>query len=534
MPETNLNALAGRIGINTLVGLINDSEVDMDALRIQSYYSKMMLDTIKIGTENYVFLKYAQEESIPKGHSEWLMRKKFGLTEHTTPLLEAIPPQADKIKREKITGTFHQYGRYMEFSDRVDFNLLDPIIMEYASEYGDVALRTLHRLARKEMLNSTMVYYANNKVSKGELVVGDYVGLADFRLASLKMARLAVKPIGGVYVVITSPEHYWDLMQDPLIIAYIGTNNGMEHYRTGVLPEIFGIRFEKTMLDEYAYGYELANTGEYIDLTGGAASEFALSAGLKCRAYLAFDNGYLYGNIDASGHRTVYVADEYKSTSDFVDGTRSTEEGLPDYTSVSAQSEAVNRLSDGSWIPIRAIWSFTACEVLGFGASVVAAPSAAVTVKTQIGTSSIYYTFAVATAKGAAVKGTGTYTLYFKYDDTNYELIGTTDELEGADVNTYPALTNTAANLVFPTARQLPVHTAIMIGEDALRKLGIEGEGNVQMFVKAKGSAGVLDPVDQRQSIGWKINTVGFKRVREEAINIFYHVPTQAPATASL
>ena len=50
------------------------------------------------------------------------------------------------------------------------------------------------------------------------------------------------------------------------------------------------------------------------------------------------------------------------------------------------------------------------------------------------------------------------------------------------------------------------------------------------MYVKALGSAGVLDPIDQRQSIGFKINSVGFGSTRPEAVAIYYCVPTQLNA----
>jgi hypothetical protein len=56
----------------------------------------------------------------------------------------------------------------------------------------------------------------------------------------------------------------------------------------------------------------------------------------------------------------------------------------------------------------------------------------------------------------------------------------------------------------------------------------MSGESQAKMYVKPKGSAGVLDPIDQRQSIGFKINSVGFGSIRTEAIVDYMCVPTQA------
>ena len=529
--STNLMSMADRLGINTMVNVLNSSVLNtdgtatIDAYRQKEFYSRMTLDKIKISQDNYVFLKYAKTYSIPKGNEQWVIRKSFPLTEHTIPLLEGMPPRSDKTRKDRITGTFHQYGRYMEFSDRVDFNMLDPIIAEYSFEYGDVAVRTMHRLARKEMLNSTFENWANQKSSKGELVVGDYVGLADFRLAALKMARLAVKPIGSSFKVITSEEHYWDLMKDPLIVEYIGANNGLSHYKTGDLPELFGVSFEKTMMDDYAYGYELGNPGEYLD-----------NGTVKCRCYVVFDHGYEYGNLSTG--RTVYAAPEYReyvaseSLSNRAKFLAESGVAITDDTTTVAD-ETNNRLSDGSWIPVRVRWAISAAQVLGI-ATFTTKPTAAVTDKTQLDSSKIYYTFAVTVDKAEAVKGTGAFTLFYKYDATNYEEIGTSAVLVAGANNEYPVLTQAVINSVLPTAKQLPIHTAIMIGDEALARLEIEGEGNVQVFVKEKGSAGTLDPINQRQSIGFKINTIGFKRIREEAIWLFHHVPTQATATADI
>jgi hypothetical protein len=54
----------------------------------------------------------------------------------------------------------------------------------------------------------------------------------------------------------------------------------------------------------------------------------------------------------------------------------------------------------------------------------------------------------------------------------------------------------------------------------------MSGQDNAKMYVKAKGSAGVLDPIDQRQSIGFKINSVGFGSARPEAVHDYICIPS--------
>ena len=77
-------------------------------------------------------------------------------------------------------------------------------------------------------------------------------------------------------------------------------------------------------------------------------------------------------------------------------------------------------------------------------------------------------------------------------------------------------------------SQELKVHRIFVLGADCLTRTEIAGQGNAKMYVKPLGSAGVLDPIDQRQSIGFKINSVGFGSTRTEAVVCYYCVPSQA------
>ena len=73
----------------------------------------------------------------------------------------------------------------------------------------------------------------------------------------------------------------------------------------------------------------------------------------------------------------------------------------------------------------------------------------------------------------------------------------------------------------------MKVQHTIVLGAEALTRTGLAGEGNAKMYTKGLGSSGVLDPIDQRQSIGFKINSVGFGSTRPEAIYDYVNIPTQ-------
>jgi hypothetical protein len=75
--------------------------------------------------------------------------------------------------------------------------------------------------------------------------------------------------------------------------------------------------------------------------------------------------------------------------------------------------------------------------------------------------------------------------------------------------------------------KELKIQHTLILGKDALVRTGLSGEDNAKMYVKPLGSAGVLDPIDQRQSIGFKINSVGFGSTRLEAVVDYMNIPSQ-------
>lgn len=295
-----MSNLASIQDINRIVAQINQGNYD---IRPQQFYDRMLLDTLKLGEENYVHTRYTESYSLPKGTQKLQKRRWGGLTAHTAPLLEGIPPAPDKTSMEEITFTATQFGRYMEFTDRVDLDQIDPQIAHYTKELGDVMARTFEKYARETLLSAASAMFANDRLHEGQLVTGDLITIADLRFAALRFERLLVKPLSGNYFVyITSPEALYDLINDPLVVNYMKINNTTrEMYENGQPFPLFRITFIPTMLDE-SYG-DLGNPGEYYD---GASSTY------KMRAY-AIKDGVIYHGIFGEADRKTNTTVHYLS-----------------------------------------------------------------------------------------------------------------------------------------------------------------------------------------------------------------------------
>jgi hypothetical protein len=409
MPGTvHLNSTAD---INTYVELANRAGGNgRSKINPEMFYTKQLLDTIRYDADQYVYYRLADETPIQDKADKLQMRRWAPLQAHTVPLTEGMPPVSDKGSVEEYTMQAFQYGRYMEFTDKVDFAVIDPVIAHYTKEYSLVAMETFDMLARECLFGIANKYYANAARNFEALTVDSTPNMTDLRLITLSLKKQLVKPRrNGRYHVIGSPEFFYDMISDPTVQAYMTINQTTKTmYDNGKLVPMFDMEFYET-------------------LCVPTSSEFVKNGVINKRLYRKKSDGsYEYMNMpnDMNGDTNgTYVS------------------------KVSTWVKDARTGQDASYIPNQLVWDVDAFST--------------------------------------ANKGNGNDWAEFK------------------------------------------AQHILVVGKDALVRTGLAGEGQAKVYVKQKGSAGVLDPIDQRQSIGFKINSVGFGSCRTEAVVDYICVPTQ-------
>ena len=154
--------------------------------------------------------------------------------------------------------------------------------------------------------------------------------------------------------------------------------------------------------------------------------------------------------------------------------------------------------------------------------------------------------FSLAFKKAKTIKTDNTYTdgdgniCYIYHDATankNYVTIGT--PLDTATTSTKVIVVNltdgtadaaaafTDLNTVKGSLEPLNCHYSFVVGEECLFRVGVEGHTQPQFIKKELGSAGTEDPLNQRQSIGWKIDSIGYKVPNPDAVVAYVSCPTQ-------
>ena len=393
-----LNAWNATADINAVINFVNQQASGGAPIAPEDFYSLQLLDTIRLDAEHYVYYQQADTMPIQNKADKLVLRRWAALQAHTVPLTEGVPPVSDKGSVKKYEMEAYQYGRYMEFTDKVDFKVVDPVVAHYTKEYSLVAMETLDLLAREALMTVAQKYYA----SAGDTPVTAATGLTvqsipkmnELRKIILCMKKALIKPrSNGKYLVIGTPEFYFDLFSDPLVQSWMTINQSTGNMYDKVsqpLPDMFDMSFIETMAAPVS--------GEFYDSDGNLQMRTINSSGTL--GTVAATTGY-----------------------------------------VEAESAYVNDPTTGkpaSYIPNRKEWN------LGSGNS------------------------------------------------------------------------------------EFKMHHILILGKEALVRTGLSGQDSARMYTKALGSAGVLDPIDQRQSIGFKINSVGFGSTRPEAVWDYICVPTMA------
>lgn len=382
-------------------------------LNPEVFYTKQLLDTIRVEDKDYVYFRYAETKPMGEKANKLLLRRWAPLQAHTDPLTEGVPPISDKGSVEMYEIDTNQYGRYMEFSDKVNFKIVDPVIAHYVSEYSIVAVETLDLLAREAMFAIANKVYAGYAANTEALTENSKPTITDLRKIVLGLKKQLVKPrSNGRYHVIAGPDFFFDMVSDPTVEKFMTINQTTKTmYDNSMLVPMFNMEFYETLV--------APTHGEFTKIVSSVAKK-------AIRIYEVTDGTYTFKTLTEDDTLTDGSTKILKKVSGYVKDSRTGE--------------------DASYIPNQNIW----------------------------------------------------------------------------DLDAY----NKDAKAGGKTWYEFKMQHVLVLGKDALIRTGISGEDSAKVYTKALGSAGVLDPIDQRQSIGFKINDVGFGSARLEAIVDYICVPS--------
>ena len=233
-----------------------------NGLSVNEYFSKRLLEMIKLEKSNFVFTNLGVEMNLPKneGTKTFTVRRYNHLPVGNHLLTEGVPPTALRPEGHKVSGSINQYGALMEETDVAADIHFDNIKTVYQPELARHAAEVIERNVVSSFSDASEYF-----VGTGVDDVDDYnatmvaagtsvVTFKDFRVVALTMSnanRKGHSRYGGKFVGVMHPNVMNDLLDDPVLVNKLlvpGNENGPIKQGTLAKYMAYGMYFTDTLV----------------------------------------------------------------------------------------------------------------------------------------------------------------------------------------------------------------------------------------------------------------------------------------------
>ena len=207
--------------------------------------------------KDFVYMTWGKKKPIPARGGKSIEFRRFErivVTGGSYTLTEGTMPTETQATVSIVSCTISQYGQYSKISDLLEVQGFDPVIAEFADNYGFAMAEGLDVVVRDALSSATTVQYADSSArvgtsGTGATGSGNYLDAAEIREFVRTLRRNGARKINGRYNLFIHPDNTKDLFEDPDIVdsyqqaAPRSTENPMF---TGVLGDWQGVRFIET------------------------------------------------------------------------------------------------------------------------------------------------------------------------------------------------------------------------------------------------------------------------------------------------
>lgn len=214
---------------------------------MKTFYEKDLLEQTK---PNLVHGQFGEKKPIPAHGGKTIeFRKATPLVKATTPLVEGVTPEGNKLDFAKFDATIQQYGDFVTQSDVLSMTAIDNTIVVATKLLANQASVTLDTVDRDALHLGTNVFYCpsvaapDTAIESRSALKDDSLLTPDVILEVVAQLRAANVPtINGKYVAIIHPHVALDIMSSEQWRKpheYVDTAN----IYNGEIGEYGGVRF---------------------------------------------------------------------------------------------------------------------------------------------------------------------------------------------------------------------------------------------------------------------------------------------------
>lgn len=281
-----------------------------NGLSVQEYFSKRLLEMIKLEKSNFVFTNLGVEMNLPKneGTKTYSVRRYNHLPVGNHQLTEGVTPTALKPEGHKVSGVINQFGALMEETDVAADIHFDNIKTIYQPELARHAAEVIERNVVSSFTDASEYYVGTNHVKADDITASDIVTFKDFRVVALTMSnanRKGHSRYGGKFVGVMHPNVMNDLLDDPVLVNKLlvpGQENGPIKQGTLAKYMAYGMYFTDTLVCPVK-----ANTGSvnvYTSYVLGFQPYMVLGLGGSNVKF--YDTGFTADKSDPLGQKATF------------------------------------------------------------------------------------------------------------------------------------------------------------------------------------------------------------------------------------
>lgn len=277
------------------------------------YWSKRILEMIKLEKSNFVFSQLGDEVSIPlhEGTKTYTARRYNHLpydkdSKHR--LTEGVAPTALKPEAHKVSGAVNQYGVVMEETDVAADIHFDNIKTIYQPELSRHAAEVRERDIVDSFADASEYFVGVGNTDADGIEVGDIITFKDLRTVVLSMTnfnRRGHKKYGGKFIAVLHPNVMNDLLDDPVLVNKLlvpGNENGPIKEGTLARYKAYGMYFTDSLICPVAANTAKVNV--YTSVVLGNSPYMIIKLGSGSVKF--FDTGFTADKADPLGQKATF------------------------------------------------------------------------------------------------------------------------------------------------------------------------------------------------------------------------------------
>lgn len=285
-----------------------------NGLSVDEYFSKRLLEMIKLEKSNFVFTNLGVEMNLPRneGTKTFTVRRYNHLPVGNHLLTEGVAPTALRPEGHKVSGVINQYGALMEETDVAADIHFDNIKTVYQPELARHASEVIERNVIASFTDASEYFVGTNIDDVDDYTsvnaAASIVTFKDFRVVALTMSnanRKGHQRYGGKFVAVMHPNVMNDLLDDSVLVNKLlipGNDNGPIKQGTLAKYMAYGMYFTDTLICPVEANTN--NINVYTSYVLGFQPYMVLSLGSSNVKF--YDTGFTADKSDPLGQKATF------------------------------------------------------------------------------------------------------------------------------------------------------------------------------------------------------------------------------------